>query len=1079
MAGDLTSMGDLVIQVGGDISPLEQALGQIPAVAETAAGEIQAAFEGVSATTGGIEQSLQGLSTGLAETGSAAAGAEGQLALFGEEMSGVGEAIQFANLPAAGEQMGLFTEYVNDATTQLKEVPPELESTASAAQAAEEGLATVGEAMREIANTWLGTYATFEGLKEVLMGSTEAFGEFQRASIALTAIAGNATEAADAMERIPALADQLGTSVVTLEDAQQRLAAIGVPLSQIPTVLTGIADAAAAMDLPFQNVEQRFDAMANSGVLMNRSLATLGINMQDIGNAMGLVDASSKDVAAAFKEVSENEGAAAAAAILAQAAMEKFPDVAQQAATGVTGAWNQISNQLHEALVNIGEQLGGFTGVAKAAAVVIKFLEDVFLEFVGVCKVVADVVIALSGTVNTVFMAMGKASLDALSGNFKQAADDIQTMGARITGYWGNFTESIKKDWADTGAAIDKVWSSQDAKLTAAIPKLGQVAAAHKAAAAAATEYVSGLQQLNDALDKLSLARHTAEVQAHAKAIDDLRNSYIIYTESIRINEQLNEEALVTDEQYKTVLDGMVAAQANYIEGVDALNTAVQEQANGVMDFDKALHVLNIDSDSAVQKQLDLISSAYDFIIAMHAVGAATDEEVARASDAYTAGVAKLAGASKEVTQTAQAVGDAWDKTAKQINNAIERDMSKAFADLITGTGNIAQAFTKLGTDILSIVLDQIIKRALQPLLKNIDAVMGSLMQSFGAGGIAETVTKNTANQVQQIGESTVSSIKSLGGAAVSMLGSVFSMVTGALSAIGSIITSFELAHTNTLLSRIEESTRRMDIATEQQPQSILWSGQKSVEFLGYANASLDTMKGSLLKIADTATQMVSYLNQLVVANTQSMVADGGGGGGGGSSDSMVQPLNTLQDAVGKLESTATALSTDVSGSYGLGVQVQGLSGNVQNLNTSSDNLSSSSTSLAHSASALSATASAVGTVVTNAVVTTGAMAQVAVDAAAAVVIKIGAGAIGVTPTPRVSSLWVKVGAGAGNPNAVQQQPWLYGLAPSGGPSIVNMNVDLTGSVVTGQNAMQNLSNAMADAMVTKLAQMGVRVTRQ
>src|ERR1700693_4187453 len=76
---DLSGLGDLVLTVGGDISPFEDALQGIPEVASAAAAQIQAAFDAIPSATTEVESSLANLSQGLTEAGTAASGAAPQL----------------------------------------------------------------------------------------------------------------------------------------------------------------------------------------------------------------------------------------------------------------------------------------------------------------------------------------------------------------------------------------------------------------------------------------------------------------------------------------------------------------------------------------------------------------------------------------------------------------------------------------------------------------------------------------------------------------------------------------------------------------------------------------------------------------------------------------------------------------------------------------------------------------------------------------------------------------------------------------------------------------------------------------
>ena len=890
---------DLTITVGGDISPFEEALGQIPQVAEQAFGQVQTAIQAVdwSELTNGLDQVATGLASLSQSTEAVLPAIESldeQLSLFGSDAETAGNALgtAFETLPETGQQLNLFPEYAGQAAQSLTLIPPPLSEIAPAAKEASDSLGTLLEAIKELA----GTYATFEGLKEVLVGSTEAFGEFQRIGEALTIITKDASGAADALERIPALADAIGQSVPALEDATVKFARYGVALDAIPPLLESIANASVGANVSFDTVATSFERMTNTGILMQRSLQSSGLQMADIAQAMGMVGASTKEVIAAFKDLGDGaEGAAARAKVLTDAT-SNIAGAARATADDVTGSWNKISNAIHEALVNIGASLGGFQGLTQAAGLGIKFLEDIFLEFVGVCKVVADVVIALGGTIATVFSGIAKASLHELTGNFTEAADDIKTMTVQIGSYWSNFTANLKQDWADTGTAIAKVWDGQSATLKAMVPQLKAAADGHHAAAAAAIEHATALQQINDVLDKLDLSRANKAIQDQAAALDHVRDTWASARAMLQLETDALNSNIVSDEEYKGILDQIVNGLDRSVQLGGQYADLLKQQGDGVMTMDSALKALNIDSDSAVQKQLDLISAAYDFVLAAQKVGAASAEEAAKASDAYTAAVVKIAGGTNTVAQAAQTVSDSWDKAIKKIDDAIEGDLSKAFSDIILQTGGVSAAFVKLGKDVLSIILDTIMKQAFEPLMKGINEVVKSLFAAFGSGGVAETVVKNTSSKIQEIGSQTVSSIQQMGSSAISALSSIFSMVTGALSAIASIVSAFELAHTNTLLTRIEASTRRMDIVIEQDSQYV----QQTAGWL-------NLIHGDVVTIRDTFPNIVTYLQE--IANN----GGGGGGGGGGGNSSLGQTVQQLEESLTALKENVNNLSLAVA----------------------------------------------------------------------------------------------------------------------------------------------------------------------
>jgi methyl-accepting chemotaxis protein len=134
---DLSGLGDLVLTVGGDITPLTSALDEIPAAAQQAASQIQAAFDALPSATEEVNASLANLSAGLTEAGSSASETAGHVA----------------------------------------EVPPALHDTSEAAGEAGDKLKEFVTAGLELA----GIALTFEALKEAVTEIVSAFDQLQRA----------------------------------------------------------------------------------------------------------------------------------------------------------------------------------------------------------------------------------------------------------------------------------------------------------------------------------------------------------------------------------------------------------------------------------------------------------------------------------------------------------------------------------------------------------------------------------------------------------------------------------------------------------------------------------------------------------------------------------------------------------------------------------------------------------------------------------------------------------------------------------------------------------------------------------
>lgn len=409
---------DLVLTVGGDISSLEASLNDIPAVAQESAAKIQAAFDALPSATLDAEQGLAALGDKMAEAGHEAETTAGNIG----------------------------------------HIPPALHDTAEAAGEAQEKLAEFVKTGLELA----GIVISLEAIKEATIGALETFGEFQRASEALTAISHNAAAASEAMERIPALADRLGVSITSLEMAQQKFALFGVELEAMPPLFEAIANAAVASGNDFDSVASSFERMDNTGKLMARTLQAAGLNMQDVAKAMDMEGASAKEVTTAFAALGEGAAGAAARAEVLIEATRKMDGIAVATANDITGSWNQMKNAVHEAMVNIGEALSQLSqaGGMSVLKTSIAGVETFVVSLIGYLGQAIDLVRGFSTIAVTEFTALGKAATDAAHGNFAQAWADIKAGDEQMVADFGAMSTKMQADWDANGKIIDKIWAS-------------------------------------------------------------------------------------------------------------------------------------------------------------------------------------------------------------------------------------------------------------------------------------------------------------------------------------------------------------------------------------------------------------------------------------------------------------------------------------------------------------------------------------------------------------------------------------------------------------------------------------------
>ena len=395
---------------------------------------------------------------------------------FVADVSKLSEALDTALIEpakAAGDQMGQLGDQVRaagDAATSaavpFEHIPTFLDDTARSASDATEQLKEFLLEGLKLAGITL----SLEAMKEAVIGSLESFGELQRVGEALTAISGDAEAAAAALEKIPAQADQIGVSITSAEDALQKFARFGIALEQIPAVLDAIASGAVASGLSFETVASSWERMTNTGALMARTLQNAGINMAAVAQAMNMAGASSAEVSAAFKGITDTMDGVSAATQRADILMRALPDSIKGLADktdDVTKSFQQMKNAVHEAIVNIGADLAamGQGGGLAALGEAIKAVETVLLGLITLIGESVTFIVASFKIAADAAMAFGKAMDDIASGNFRAAVADIKAGGEQMVTDWIAATGKMQGEFQATGAILAKVWADTTAKV--------------------------------------------------------------------------------------------------------------------------------------------------------------------------------------------------------------------------------------------------------------------------------------------------------------------------------------------------------------------------------------------------------------------------------------------------------------------------------------------------------------------------------------------------------------------------------------------------------------------------------------
>ena len=361
MADSTDNLGDLTVNVTGDLSELQSSLDQAAGIA-TAAGEtIAASFQSIidaSGLAGGdlavfqsvleqdatagiaLTQSLQDLADSAASVGDVVAGAAATAL----------DQLQTSE-QAAADAAAAATGNLNDEADAASNVSDHATEAESGLQGMAEGFLAIGEAL-----------AVTEGLKAFGEEALHAVATIQSVTVGLTALTGSAEQADTIIESIKTLAATQPFAFPEIAPTVQKMVAMGVAAEAIPSVMQTVADTAAATTNSFQAIANMFDRMALSGTVQVRSLATLGLTFQQLGGAMTdfgvTADSTSNEITAAFKAIPDQ----AARVQVLQDALSKFTGTSIAEAQTIGGQWQIFQNQFEEVMAAVGADLAPVTG---------------------------------------------------------------------------------------------------------------------------------------------------------------------------------------------------------------------------------------------------------------------------------------------------------------------------------------------------------------------------------------------------------------------------------------------------------------------------------------------------------------------------------------------------------------------------------------------------------------------------------------------------------------------------------------------------------------------------------------------
>jgi len=1084
---DLSGLGDLVISIGGDISPLEDALGEIPGVAQNAATEIQAAFDALPSAEG--TAGLNALSSGLQEAGD-------QASVASEEFNALEDSVKAIDESAQSEGFGQLADGLNEAGDAANELESDVEGAGEAVKEA----ADEGEEATEKFKEWIETAAeiagitvSIEALVETLSEAVAGFEAVQRAQISLTALTGSAEEADQTIEQLKTLAVGDALSFPALLTAQQRMQAFGISAEQTPALLMAAANAAAVMGTSVDQAANSIDRIGVSGAASARILTQLGLSTHDLATAMGVTDDAATK---AFKDLDQSDRLN-----VLVTALQKFQGVAADVASTLTGQWQSFKTSLELALEGIGESIATLlTGaVQQAQTSVVPGLQAIAQGFKDLGEIIGPII---GGAIQSLIQSFGDlatvigstmsviAQAITQSNSFNISAKSIVSTIGDVTP-WGLFSNSIHEAATDiqllnasaqiaAQSALDMQtkFTSVTASLKDFIDKENET---DDSLLQVRTQFDNLKQAVSDAQDKLNLVQQAYD-QGYASAgqLEQATNALNSAQKALNGTLDTSHSTIASvAADYDNLKTALATAQANltvvataYAQGVASLTQytdalakvkSAQDALNGSMAQTPAQQVAEefaklqqnlVDAQSHLQAVSDALKNGQatmgmyqSAVSAVNSAQQALSGTIQASTTAVSSSQAKIIDVAQALAQQAtattavstatsnfvgpvQATGDAIQVFAGNSQNAAAaiNQMQLGIQVLNGSVPTLGSAFD--ATKVTIIGLDNAFKQTAADLQNYINGTTQAIAANSDLEQSIEDVTAAAEAQDQAF-QDTLDAMDALS-ASANVTG--FGQGGGGTAQLpaGAQISNITPgpmggASADTGFHTLDPWQATLNaLQFAAQANALAGQGQQT------AATSLTTAADTLQTAADSTDAAAKAA--LIGANTTTQAA---------------QDLITANDAISASSLNAATLSANA---------IVGAGQILANAATEA------STSLTEAASSV-LTASSVVT-------------QAATAAAAAVGATVSASTFTLNQ-PVIAPTTTATGpAGATTFTPFGQTPWTPGFESTVGNTGPQVNVTLNAGSVVGSNGMNELSQVLMNQLLSTLSSMGLRMVR-
>ena len=727
MASDLSALGDLIIQVGGDISPLEQALDAAAPAAQQAAVSINDAF----AQTAGVDKLTQSAETaqevlaslpdGLFNVGSAMTATEAAAQKSADAFAEVDQAVQ-----QAAQALPAVTSAAADTSKSLDEVT---DSEARSGQAATEAKTPLEDfsnslsRMRELAEAFI-AITLAEKLQEFASEAVDAYGEAQRVQTSFELMSGSASTASTAMEDLEQMAVKLGIPLSEVErSAQQASVAFGVG-EGLTSALEAAANASAVTGQSFDSVVQALSRVEQTGMLSTRQIVQMGLSWADVAKQMGVSVSEAQALMKSGGQSAEADVAALVATINA-----KFGQAAETQAQGVVAQITAFKNQVELVMESLGE------AIAPALKIILDAFENTIIPAVNTLLAAFKALpeplqnfTVLAGALALALVPIA-ASIPIIVAAVQGLATVLEGTATLFGAETGEMVANTAATEADTAATVELAVAKTAAGNVSAVAagKIGAVAAAETDVAAGGAEASTALGTLGTVIGTATLAFGSLGLAmlVTGQNIKDLKEKYGDLDNEIRTHQILDalnagdtiqqlEKLGYTLEQVKGAVSGfgtvganvfqkLAVTQGSVIDGLEKMGYSedqIAEKLKGVQSG--ALTAFQAIKDGATLPQLEDAGFKMDTLSAkLNSLAVAGKNAFAGVASGITVVDASFPKVQAAVTDLATHVADLQTKVlvAKAALDQLKAtsDGSKSSMDLIAAaTQNYQKAVSNL-----------------------------------------------------------------------------------------------------------------------------------------------------------------------------------------------------------------------------------------------------------------------------------------------------------------------------------------------------------------------------------------------